>query len=112
MSLPGIPIEDIDTPALVIDLDLLESNIARMADFFSDKKANLRPHTKTHKTPILAHKQIEAGAQGVTCAKLGEAEVMAAAGIRDIGFKGNGALAEFTVPQEALDYALQRSGLS
>ena len=84
MPLPGIPIEDIDTPALVIDLDLLESNIARMADFFSDIKANLRPHTKTHKTPILAHKQIEAGAQGVTCAKLGEAEVMAAAGIRDI----------------------------
>jgi D-serine deaminase-like pyridoxal phosphate-dependent protein len=84
MAIPGDPIENIDTPALVIDLELLENNIKRMADFFADKTAVLRPHTKTHKTPILAHKQIQAGAQGVTCAKLGEAEVMAAAGIRDI----------------------------
>ncbi|HCQ02224.1 MAG TPA: alanine racemase, partial [Candidatus Latescibacteria bacterium] len=52
--------------------------------YASEHGLRLRPHTKTHKTPILAHKQIEAGAQGVTCAKLGEAEVMAAAGIRDI----------------------------
>lgn len=84
MVRPGSPIEDIDTPALVIDLDLMEGNIARMAAFFADKDAYLRPHTKTHKTPVLAHRQIEAGARGVTCAKLGEAEVMAAAGIRDI----------------------------
>ena len=84
MAHPGSPIEDIDTPALVIDLDLMEGNIARMAEFFADKDAHLRPHTKTHKTPVLAHRQIEAGARGVTCAKLGEAEVMAAAGIRDI----------------------------
>lgn len=84
MATPGDPLEHIDTPALVIDLDMMEGNIRRMADFFADKTADLRPHTKTHKTPILAHKQIEAGAQGVTCAKLGEAEVMAAAGIRDI----------------------------
>ena len=84
MARPGSPIEDIDTPALIIDLDLMEGNIARMAEFFADKDAWLRPHTKTHKTPVLAHRQIEAGAQGVTCAKLGEAEVMAAAGIRDI----------------------------
>ena len=84
MSTLGIPIEDIDTPALVIDLDLMDGNIARMAEFFSEQKAVLRPHTKTHKTPVLAHKQIAAGAQGVTCAKLGEAEVMAASGIRNI----------------------------
>ena len=55
-----------------------------MAAFFAEKDAYLRPHTKTHKTPVLAHRQIEAGARGVTCAKLGEAEIMAAAGIRDI----------------------------
>jgi D-serine deaminase-like pyridoxal phosphate-dependent protein len=84
MEIPGMPVEAIDTPALVIDLDKMEANIARMAQFFSGVEASLRPHTKTHKTPALAHKQIEAGAQGITCAKLGEAEVMAAAGIRDI----------------------------
>jgi len=80
----GIPLEEIDTPALLIDLDVMEGNIARMADFFNGVEANLRPHVKTHKTPILAHKQIAAGAIGVTCAKLGEAEVMAEGGIRDI----------------------------
>lgn len=84
METPGILLEDIDTPALVIDLDLMEGNIARMADFFAGVRATLRPHTKTHKTPALAHKQIAAGAKGVTCAKLGEAEVMAASGIRDL----------------------------
>jgi D-serine deaminase-like pyridoxal phosphate-dependent protein len=74
----------INTPALLIDLEKMEHNIKRMSDFFKDKEANLRPHVKTHKTPILAHKQLEAGATGITCQKLGEAEVMAASGIRDI----------------------------
>ena len=80
----GIHKDEIDTPALLIDLDLMESNIAKMADYIRSSSTELRPHTKTHKTPILAHKQIEAGAIGVTCAKLGEAEVMVAGGIRDI----------------------------
>jgi len=80
----GTCIEEIDTPALLLDLDRLEANIARMAAFFADRPAALRPHTKTHKCPIIAHKQIEIGAIGVTCAKLDEAEVMALAGIRDI----------------------------
>jgi len=80
----GISKSQIDTPALLIDLDIMESNIAKMSDFFGKVKANLRPHTKTHKTPILAHKQISSGAIGVTCAKLGEAEVMVASGIRDV----------------------------
>jgi len=75
---------DIDTPALLIDLDAMERNIAKMAKYFRGVKAKLRPHAKTHKTPIIAHKQIQAGARGITCAKLGEAEVMVAAGIRDI----------------------------
>lgn len=76
--------DQLDTPVLLIDLDIMESNIAKMADYFSKVKANLRPHTKTHKTPILAHKQINAGAIGVTCAKLGEAEIMVSSGINDI----------------------------
>jgi D-serine deaminase-like pyridoxal phosphate-dependent protein len=82
--LVGTPKEELDTPALLIDLDIMESNIAKMAAYFADKSAQLRPHTKTHKTPILAHKQIAAGAQGITCAKVGEAEVMVAAGIDDV----------------------------
>lgn len=57
----------ISTPALLVDLEKMECNIARMADFFRDKEANLRPHIKTHKTPMIAHKQIEAGAIGITC---------------------------------------------
>lgn len=75
---------DIDTPALLIDIDKMERNIKKMSAFFEKHDAHLRPHTKTHKCPVLAHKQLQAGAQGITCAKLGEAEVMAAAGIRDI----------------------------
>lgn len=75
----------VDTPALLIDLPAMERNIARMAAFFADKRAKLRPHAKTHKCPIIAHKQLEAGnAVGITCAKLGEAEALVEGGIRDI----------------------------
>ena len=80
----GISKEEIDTPALLIDLDIFEANIRTMADFFNTVNAELRPHAKTHKTPIIAHKQLEAGAIGITCAKLGEAEAMVHAGIRDV----------------------------
>ncbi len=79
-----IEVDQIDTPALMIDLDLMESNISRMAKFFEEVDTDLRPHSKTHKIPIIAHKQIAAGAKGICCQKLGEAEVMAAAGIPDI----------------------------
>jgi D-serine deaminase-like pyridoxal phosphate-dependent protein len=74
----------IDTPALLIDLDILEKNIETMSKFFSSVSAELKPMIKTHKCPIIAHKQIEAGATGIACAKLGEAETMVEAGIRDI----------------------------
>ncbi len=74
----------LDTPALCLDAGALERNIARMADFLADKKARLRPHSKTHKCPTIAWMQIRAGAIGITCAKVGEAEVMARAGISDI----------------------------
>ena len=74
----------IDTPVLLVDLDALEYNIARLAEHFRTVGKNLRPHTKSHKTPAIAHLQLSAGAQGITCAKVGEAEVMADAGIQDI----------------------------
>jgi D-serine deaminase-like pyridoxal phosphate-dependent protein len=72
------------TPALLIDLPALEDNLSGMAQFFAGKPAKLRPHFKTHKCPTLAHKQIQAGAIGMTCAKLGEAEVLVDAGIASI----------------------------
>jgi D-serine deaminase-like pyridoxal phosphate-dependent protein len=75
---------DLDTPALVIDLDRVESNVRRMAQSAREAGVRLRPHTKTHKMPEIARLQVEAGASGITCAKLGEAEVMVAAGFDDI----------------------------
>ncbi len=72
------------TPALVIDMDRVERNIARVQKICDAAGVANRPHIKTHKSPFLAQLQIEAGAKGITCQKLGEAEVMAAAGIDDI----------------------------
>jgi D-serine deaminase-like pyridoxal phosphate-dependent protein len=74
----------IDTPALLLDIDKLDANLKKVSDHFRGVDADLRPHIKTHKCPVLAHKQIAAGAIGVTCAKVGETEVMARAGITDI----------------------------
>jgi D-serine deaminase-like pyridoxal phosphate-dependent protein len=75
---------DLDTPALCLDIEVVQRNIRRMADYFADGPVRLRPHSKTHKSPMLARMQLDAGAIGITCAKLGEAETMAAAGIKDI----------------------------
>jgi D-serine deaminase-like pyridoxal phosphate-dependent protein len=72
------------TPAAVIDLDRVERNIARIQAACDAAGVANRPHIKTHKSPMLARRQIEAGAKGITCQKLGEAEVMADAGIDDI----------------------------
>jgi len=74
----------LDTPALLIDLDTMEGNLRTMAGFFVGQHAKLRPHAKTHKSPVIAHKQLALGAVGITCAKLGEAEVMVEAGVPDI----------------------------
>jgi len=74
----------LDTPALLVDLAVMEGNIARVAGTCRAHGVAWRPHSKSHKTPEIAQMQIAAGAIGVTCAKLGEAEVMASAGIRDI----------------------------
>ena len=75
---------DLNTPALVVDLDALERNIAKMAAFAGRKGIALRPHAKTHKSATIARRQVEAGALGVCCAKLGEAETLSLVGIDDI----------------------------
>lgn len=78
-------IGELVTPALLVDLDVLEQNIATMRHVIIDEAGiRWRPHTKAIKTPAIAHKLLQAGAHGVTCAKVSEAEVLAQAGIRDI----------------------------
>lgn len=77
-------IHELDTPAVVVDLDVMERNLARMKDYCQQHGLRLRPHTKTHKIPTLAHRQLQSGAAGITVAKLGEAEVMIESGITDI----------------------------
>ena len=75
---------DFGTPAVVIDLDRVERNISRVQALMTSARMANRPHIKTHKSPVLAKMQLAAGAKGITCQKLGEAEVMADAGIDDI----------------------------
>ncbi len=84
MSVIGTPVRELDTPVLMVDLDKLERNIQRFAGHFKQAGVNWRPHTKGVKVPAIAHMELAAGAFGVTCAKLGEAEVMSAAGIKNI----------------------------
>ena len=80
----GRPVEELDTPALVLDLDILDANIARTAEIAQNAGARLRPHIKTHRMLAVAQRQIDAGAQGICCAKTGEAEVFADGGIDDV----------------------------
>src|SRR5262245_9688885 len=77
-------IAELDTPVATVDLDAVERNIARFQGYCDEHGLAFRPHIKTHKLPALAHMQMRAGAVGITCQKLGEAEVMEAAGVRDI----------------------------
>ncbi len=77
-------IDKLDTPVTVVDLDRLEANITRFQRYLDEHGIANRPHIKTHKIPEIAHMQLNAGAIGITCQKIGEAEVMAQAGIRDI----------------------------
>ena len=74
----------LDTPSLLVDIDKMERNLQEMANVAADAGVRLRPHIKTHKSPLLAKRQMELGASGITVAKIGEAEVMADADIRDI----------------------------
>ena len=80
----GRPVSELDTPALLLDIDALTANMATMAAFFAGRPGGLRPHFKSHKCTAIARMQMDAGAVGITCAKLGEAEVVADAGISDI----------------------------
>lgn len=86
MNLPslGSTKRELDTPILCIDRDAMDNNIGRIMRSCRENDVAWRPHTKSHKSPEIAHLLLDAGAIGVTCAKLGEAEVMAAGGIRDI----------------------------
>jgi D-serine deaminase-like pyridoxal phosphate-dependent protein len=78
------PLEDLETPAVLIDLDVLERNIARQAERARIAGVKLRPHGKTHKTPEVGRMQLAAGASGLTLAKTGEAEVFADSGFDDL----------------------------
>src|ERR1043165_5272928 len=77
-------ISELETPAVIVDLEVMERNLLRMADYCRAHQLLLRPHTKSHKIPELAKRQIASGATGITVAKLGEAEVMLKTGITDI----------------------------
>ena len=77
-------IADIDTPALLVDLDVMERNLRRAADYTARHGLRLRPHTKTHKSPRIGRRQLELGAAGLTVAKVGEAEVMLDAAPADL----------------------------
>lgn len=77
-------VSELDTPSLLVDLHRLRANLERMASYAKAADLQLRPHVKTHKSPDIAKMQLECGAVGITVAKIGEAEVMADAGIEDI----------------------------
>src|ERR1043166_6039026 len=77
-------VSEIDTPALVVDLDVLERNLRRVADYTKQHALRLRPHTKTHKSTRIGRRQLEAGAVGLTVAKVSEAEVMLGAEPADL----------------------------
>lgn len=77
-------VSEIDTPALLVDLDVMERNLGRAADYCKSHNLRLRPHTKTHKSPLIGRMQLDRGAAGLTVAKVGEAEVMLASGTPDM----------------------------
>ncbi len=83
-AMPGMPLGDVDTPALLIDLDAFERNLKRMSDAVAAAGVKLRPHAKTHKSPVIGLKQMALGAVGLCCQKVSEAEVMVIGGIPDV----------------------------
>ena len=80
----GAPFSEIDTPALIIDLDAFERNLDAMASAVGKLGVRLRPHAKTHKSPVIAAKQIARGAVGMCCQKVAEAEILVAGGVGDV----------------------------
>jgi D-serine deaminase-like pyridoxal phosphate-dependent protein len=82
--MPAMKVEELRTPALLMDLDGMENNLSRMAAFFRDKEAKLGPHFKAHQVLTLALKQLRAGAIGITCARLEQAEGLVHQGTESI----------------------------
>jgi D-serine deaminase-like pyridoxal phosphate-dependent protein len=80
----GMPLAEVDTPALILDLDAFERNLQRMKDSLAGRRIALRPHAKSHKCPQIAMRQIALGAVGVCCQKVSEAEALVAGGVRDV----------------------------
>src|SRR5262249_55206770 len=80
----GMTADQIDTPALLVDLDAYERNLDRMARFVAGQPVRLRPHAKTHKCPVIALHQIARGAVGVCCQKVSEAEALVYGGVGDV----------------------------
>lgn len=77
-------VEEVDTPALIVELDPLQANLTRMATYAREHHMRLRPHAKMHKCPAMAQRQLALGAVGVCCQKVSEAEVMVAGGVEDV----------------------------
>src|SRR5690606_31162390 len=77
-------LSDLDTPVVTVDMDRAEANIAKLQAYLDEHGIANRPHVKTHKLPLLAHKQLAAGARGITVQTLGEAEVMVVSGVTDV----------------------------
>ena len=80
----GMPLDEVDTPALVVDLDAFERNLHRLADRVAGTGVRLRPHAKTQKCAVIALKQMELGAVGVCCQKVSEAEALVYSGVKDV----------------------------
>ena len=80
----GMPLEEVETPALIIELDAFEKNLERMAAMVGAASVRLRPHSKTHKCPAIARRQIALGAVGACCQKVGEAEALVEGGIDNV----------------------------
>ena len=80
----GMSLEDVDTPALLLDLDAFEQNLDRMAAAIADKAVKLRPHSKSHKCAVIGLEQMARGAVGLCCQKVGEAEAMLAGGVHNV----------------------------
>src|SRR5260370_24395196 len=80
----GVPVAEVETPALIIDLDALDRNITKMAEFAKSSGVRVRPHAKTHKSTAIALRQIARGAVGQCVQKVGEAEVLVRSGVEDV----------------------------
>src|SRR5712672_2468453 len=80
----GMRLEDVETPALLVDLDAFERNLHRLADEAKGMGVRLRPHAKTHKSAVIARRQMALGAVGVCCQKVSEAEAMVRGGVSDV----------------------------